>query len=300
MNSTLGDNIYIRLIIFTICIGFLFMDTIIINMICTILILLNRFGYNDLTLIMFNICLITILIKILLLKINLEYKVFLISCILAIYATNLKIMLTYSKLIFFPSKQSDNINDINVNTKIITRMFNQVFDFKHNFYKLPDKPTIYVCNYVYDRLEHLSWLLIPKSVYCIMNYKIERLFKRIVKHIIKRNGGLNTFQDIKTQIKEKLDTNFSILVYVTTPKEKVGEISRLRTGMFRIAKELNRTITPIAIDYIHYDHFGSIPYQRYEIRVGDSFYVDDPLVDSLRTRKFFKDSLEEFKNNKFT
>lgn len=299
MYRKLWNTVYIRLFILLLCITNLLLNRGKINLLLVIIAFFNTFLYDELTLIMSIIVITVVLIKILLLKIKIEYKIPIIACIIAVYGTNLKIGLTICKILIQSPKQNNNVHALNVNTKTITKLYNQIFDLHTNFHRLTDKPTIYVCNYTYDRMDNIAWLLIPRSVCCIMGEYLVPVFGRIVKHVIGKKGRSGSFNLLKETIKDKMSNGFSILTYVTTPQEKIGNIGRVRTGIFRIAKELNMTITPIAIDYIHYTNIGNIPYQRFEMRVGDSFNVTDVIMDTLRTRRFFKNSLIEFNKNKF-
>ena len=69
-----------------------------------------------------------------------------------------------------------------------------------------------------------------------------------------------------------------------------GKISKLRTGLFRIAKELNISITPISIDYIN-AVYGIIPNQNFRICVGETFKPTEIYNDIYKVRKFFKEKL---------
>jgi len=112
----------------------------------------------------------------------------------------------------------------------------------------------------------------------------------------KHNGG--DFDNIKRRIDEQLKKGVSIFAYSSIPCPFVGKVGRVRKGLFSIAKQLGVTITPLAVDYIEHN-IGMIPYQRFEIRVGDTFHVEDPLRESLRARKFFKKAISRFRKKKF-
>lgn len=105
-------------------------------------------------------------------------------------------------------------------------------------------------------------------------------------------------------MKEYIDKKISVCAYVThqvsyvDSMEKIGQIGRARTGLFKIAEKFNIPVTPISIDYI-YNEYNIIPYQRFEIRVSDSFYVTNYVADSIKVRKIFSESLIDFKRKKF-
>ena len=75
-------------------------------------------------------------------------------------------------------------------------------------------------------------------------------------------------------------------------------ISKLRSGMFSIAKELNVSVTPVCVDYID-TYFGAITNQNFRIRVGDTFMIDDTNISIQKTKKFFKETMKEFKKRKY-
>ena len=80
---------------------------------------------------------------------------------------------------------------------------------------------------------------------------------------------------------------------------KKVHIGRVRTGLFRIAQQLTVPITPLTIDYT--DHtFGFIHSQNFQIRVSKSFYVSNPVLDSVKVRNIFKHNLSRFIKEKYT
>ena len=168
------------------------------------------------------------------------------------------------------------------------KLFYTHFNYKHNFYNLPTKPTIYVANYVMDRIENISCILIPTRLCVIMGSGFIDHFKlnKIVKytHATRKHSG--EYQEVKSSIKNKLNSGISVFSYISRPFIS-NHIGKVRSGMFRIAKELNVTITPIYFDYIKHS-YGVIPFQDFNIVVGDTFYVNNIELSVYRTKLFFK------------
>jgi hypothetical protein len=182
----------------------------------------------------------------------------------------------------------------------VTDLFKSAFHFHDNFGKLPDKPGIIVCNYVWDRLEHLASIIIQRNLAIIMGTKCVKMSKLnyLVKHFIITNENGNSYERMKLEIKNHIDNGRYVFAYVSKPVTHDHYITKLRSGMFRIAKELNIPITPLAVDYID-SYYGVIPYQNFYMHVGETFYVDDVDSDMYRTRKFFTERVEYFKRNKY-
>lgn len=181
----------------------------------------------------------------------------------------------------------------------ITKVWKNQFIYNHNFYKLPSHPTIYVANYVNDRLENCTSIMIPDRLCIVMGSGfIDNLkLHKIVKHVYGTRKHSGEYEEVKSCIIEKLKAGISIFSYSSKPfiNDRIGKV---RSGMFRIASELNVTITPIYFDHI--DHlYGIIPVQRYSIVVGDTFFVDDVDACVYRAKKFFKETRKELKRNKF-
>ena len=106
------------------------------------------------------------------------------------------------------------------------------------------------------------------------------------------------YESIKEQIKEKIDKGFSVFAYVNQGNHKSGlYVKKPRSGLFRIAQELDTPITPVCFDYIH-STFGAIPYQNYRIKVGDTFRVSKLTEDIRTVQKFFQNNLTHFSKTK--
>lgn len=190
-------------------------------------------------------------------------------------------------------------HDDNKIREIVTKIWKNHFVYSDNFYKLPSHPTIYIANYVNDRVENCACIMIPDRICIVMGSGFIDNFKlnKIVKHVHGTRKHSGEYEETKIALAEKLKEGISIFSYSSRPfiSDRIGKI---RSGMFRIAKELNVTVTPIYFDHIEHS-YGIIPVQRYSIVVGDTFFVDD--IDSCvyRAKKFFKKTRKELKKNKF-
>lgn len=282
----------------------MFNNTIfIIVIIITILYYKHKFllTYPSFELSMININIIIYIIIIINLPIQISYRLFFIIIIIYAYrkliCISSGILTIYATYKLNPEKSKNNKQL----TKQVTNIINSNFNFKNNFKNLPSSPTIFVANYTRDRYEYLSCMLIPRKLKVLMSSKQSWIFNNIFD-VIERDDDKKDgqFNNITQKTQETMKEGKSVFVYITKPVHVENQFltGRIRKGMFAIAKKLGVTITPIAIDYIHHNN-GIIPYQNYEMLVGEPFYVQDPLQDSIRTRHFFNDSLKKFKKNKF-
>lgn len=198
-----------------------------------------------------------------------------------------------------------NPGSLQKNNDVIRKMSHQLlkssFKLTTNFEHLPDKPTIFVCNYCQDRIEHLAFITLPRDIVFMMRdsnvYNNLRFTKMLKWNIFtKLQGG---YDDNKIQVLKHLTDGRNVLAFITKyPKMRVNYIPIVRSGLFSIAKDINATITPVAIDYID-TRCGFIPYQNFRIRIGDTFHVDNVKSCVYKTKTFFKDTLTEFINSKY-
>lgn len=234
---------------------------------------------------------------ILLIKIDIKLKIILISILCYVYKRNL-ILTTKTFRAIIKEGYINNVDHREDNSKlrdIVYDMFKNQLNLKLDFSKLPDKPSIIVCNYCTDRLENLPCILIPKDICILMrDTPLHKVLKWPI-YIYEKNSYDNT----KKEIIEHVNKGRSIFSYVTKPP-KLGTkyIQGLRSGMFRLAKELGIPITLMAIDYID-TNIGIIPYQNFNILIGDTFIVDDVKISMYKARKFFSRSMRKFINTKY-
>lgn len=243
----------------------------------------------------FPVIILIILLTIMFLKRskNTTYNILIMIMILYIYyMRNIKIMTTIVKSYIIG--KSDGDKKLKLKT---SKLFNDIFTLKTEFKNLNTNPTIFIANYPERYPEYLSIMLIPKNLSIILRGDV--LFKEFVDKPIKKNPTNSTYENIKKQIKNSLEQNTSVFGYCTICEPYKLFKLKMRTGLFRIAKELNVTITPVVFDIVDIDNFFSIKQQNYEIYIGESFYVSDIEKDVKTVRKLFKDKLKEFKQNKY-
>ena len=246
---------------------------------------------------------IILLILIILLKnLDIKIKIFTISIVLFLYQNNLFLFKFYFKLLLIEGY----INNVNnrIDNEILTikckKSFSERFKLKLNFEKLTDKPSLIVCNYCTDRFENLAIVLIPKNIVIlirdiVLKYsKLDKLLKWVI--VVKKE---DSYENTKKEIMKHINEGRSVVSYITKdPYLGPTHIRGIRSGIFKISKELNIPITPIAIDYID-NNFGMIKYQNFNIKADDTFNVENVKESMYKTKKFYKESMKAFKKNKY-
>lgn len=273
----MANNIYVITIILVICMTITF------------------YGEKyDLGLILMNFNILFFIICILICPFTVHWKVALIFIMITLYRRNI----SFCTSIAMMYKKHYNLFNRDLLNKDITKIFSSNFKFLHNFEKLPNHPTIFVCNYIQDRLENLACVLIPGQVAIMMVKPAMEMckFNHIISPIICRKLKGKDFENIKNKVYEHINNGTSVFTYANHGIS--GTTGRIRTGLFKIAKKLNITITQIAIDNINY-LFNCIQYQRFEIKIGETFYVNDPIRDAIKTHRFFSKSYKNFQKKKF-
>ena len=280
-------------------------NILIIFLLCTVLLLQNILKY--IADVYYSFVVSTIVISIitclLVTKLPIETKIGVISAFIYLYKSNISLTSSTILTIYkegYINKLTDRKDDEKLRA-IVQHMFSRYFNLKVDITRLPDIPTIIVCNYCTDRLENLSCILIPKNMAIVMRNtltKVSKLDKLIQWPLYtkSKNSYNNTMNEVNKHIKE----GRSVFSYVTTtPKLGVEYIKKVRSGMFKIAKELNVPITLVAIDYIE-SVFGMIPRQNFSLLVGETFMVSDIQHAIYKTQRFFRHSMRKFKNNKYS
>lgn len=186
----------------------------------------------------------------------------------------------------------------------VTKLFKDCFNLRTNFDQLSSNPTIFVVNYPYSVWDYVTVSMIPHDIAYVMSdsWITRQTWARVMNDAVfrkKKNG--NSYDDVKRQIEEKMNNGKSILAYVTTKEFKNEDwtyIGRVRTGMFRIAKDLGVSITPVAIDTVHSIN-GVICNQNFRMHSGEPITVDDPVSAARKVRKFFVRQLRDFSDTKF-
>ncbi len=240
-------------------------------------------------------------ILILFIRLNIKYKLIILAVLFYFYRNNffLTTKAFYNIINQGYIHKVANRKDDTILRKVVRNMYSNL-NLKLNFSKLPNYPSIFVCNYCSDRLENFACILIPKDIAILMRdtlIKISKLHLLIKWPIYVK--AKDSYEETKNQVLDHINAGRSVFSYVSkTPRLGPTYIQNMRSGMFKIAKELNLPVTPIVIDAIDMK-FGSIPYQNFNIEIGDSFYVDDVNEDVINTRKFYTERMKYFQETKY-
>jgi hypothetical protein len=171
---------------------------------------------------------------------------------------------------------------------------------KTDFKNIPKCNSIFVINYPKIYYESFAILLLPKDLTIAMQDKLLcKLFcdNFLYKPVYRKKKYGKSYKDVKRQIKQRIKENVSVAGLVSTEDTK---LARIRTGLFRIARELNIPVTPVVIDTIDIAVDFRIVKQNFQIYVGESFYVSDNVYnDTYRVRKLFKEKMQLFKDTKY-
>ncbi len=225
------------------------------------------------------------------------YKVLLVSLLGILSHKTVLITGKLLKLGFWVLRQQGNL----VYKRIVSEIFREHFEFRHNFSSIPSTSTIFIATYPASLVEYLSPALLPVPVYFIASTYARPIMSRVycddecgyIPH-----GKKKRYQMTKMLIKEKLRT-MSVFLYVEDKSRRYGrELGGLRKGVFWIAKELGATITPVVLDKVT-ESLGRIPDQRYEVYVGPTMYVHDPLSTLINVRTMMRKKKASLRKSKF-
>lgn len=237
-------------------------------------------------------CLLCIII-ILLSSVRISVKITCIMIIIYFYGRNVRLIFSTISMILFPDEK------IPLYIRVKKMYENNGLKIVEDFSKLPSKPTIFVANYCQDRIENAMCTLLPRKIAILMRetchkYNINNIVKRTIVVHGHHNGN---FAEIEKAILKAHKDGCDIFVYASSMSHQ-GYIGKLRTGIFAIAKKNNITMTPVAIDRID-SRYGIIYNQNLQIRVGNTFNVNNVHSAQYSVRKFFLQSLEKFADEKY-
>jgi hypothetical protein len=240
---------------------------------------------------------VALLIILLMLPISRAYKVFLIL-LLGIFSY--KTMLITWKLLelcFWIARRRGR----SVYKKIVNRIFREHFEFRHNFSAIPSIPTIFIATYPNRAIEYLAPALLPTPMYFIASARAKPVMSSVYPDEecgYLPQGKKQLYQMTKELIGEKIKT-MSVFMYVEDMSRRYGrDVGGLRKGVFWIAKELGVTITPVVIDNIR-ESWDRVPNQRYEVYIGPTMYVHDPLSTLVDVRTMMRKKKASLKKSKF-
>ena len=175
-------------------------------------------------------------------------------------------------------------------------VFSIVFEVKINEGLLPDKPTIFLCNYPSSILEYSLNTLLHKKICLVIASNSLALIAYSYLNII-RLPSSNAFDYLESKVVEKMAQGFSIWVYVERDWKKRSSIyntSGVVSGIFKIAKNINATITPVVFD--HFDNFcGIIDSFKFSHFIDETRYVTNVGKEMRSVTKLFKRKLDLFK-----
>ena len=226
-------------------------------------------------------------------------KVVISLCVLIIYKRPL--LLTF-KIVYFAItiiRSKESYPDSAVGNMCKDIFTSQGLKIRTNFRTLTSKPTIFIANYCRDRAENTACIMLPRKLAIMMQSGFSKInMSNIINKPIYVNGhGKGNFDFIEKQVQEAHDEGNDIFVYINSPSY-FNYMNRYSSGIYHIAKKLNITITPLAIDYID-TKFGTIPDQKFYMETGDSFYVDDIKTAKYISRDFHKKAHAKFKIRKY-
>ena len=249
-----------------------------------------------------SLTIILLVMTLIAINLNIKIKIVAILIILFFYYTNLRLFSFYIFIIikYGYITKVDSRNDNTVLQELSYYIFNKTFRLCLDFEKMPCKPSLIVCNYCYDRLENFAAMLIPGNVVIlirdvVLKYtKLDKVLKWII--VVKKE---DSYENTRKEIAKHINEGRSVLSYITKdPYFGPTDVRGIRSGIFKISKELNVPITPITLDYID-SNYGLIKYQNFTVKAGDTFFVED-IKDAMTTvKKFFKSSLTNFKKYKY-
>ena len=168
-------------------------------------------------------------------------------------------------------------------------------------YNFPTKPSIIMANYPTNYIEYMVNHLFDKKICMVVlgaaklqNFAVSLFYPKDKILFVSKSG---CYQQTLELIKEKLDKGYYIFTYIEKDyykRPKKYSISTIRSGMFRIAKELNTMITPVVCDHI--DHFqGLFCNETYRIYIDKSRYIENIDDEIQSVTSLFSRKLKTFK-----
>ena len=200
-------------------------------------------------------------------------------------------MLTFSTLL------SGNMERHAYNTRFL---YNKLLDPKFLGNKLPDTPTIILCNYPSSYVEYLSNHLLSDKI-CILLYSGSVLQSRVISYFYTKDrilfvGKGNQFAETQKKVRDKLAEGYSVLVYPEKHfflRNSKYDVTSLHSGIFNIVKNIDATITPIVFD--HVDHnMGFVLNNNFKIYIDRTRKINDIDVEMDTVTKLFKRKLRFF------
>lgn len=166
----------------------------------------------------------------------------------------------------------------------VSKIYNNFFNVKHNFSLIPETPCIIVCNHPANLFDSIGTILIPKDLVFISasGNSFSNMFRnKLLGDMIYVGKKQPSYESIKSQVALKLGEKKFIVAYVSTgkPTSNGAWFGRVRTGMFRIAKELGVPVVPIIFDKLNLDK------NQYKIKVYPPIKIIEPEKEAYNFRK---------------
>lgn len=199
-------------------------------------------------------------------RIDPEVKRAVVTVLLYLYWRNIHLLLV--SLVEFAEIRASTVESIK-------NVLSIHFDVRGNFGDLPDRPTLFICNYARDRFENLFPLFIPRKIVYMMSGAFSDASgfdAAIPTLVVPEKGG---FEQVRDKVAEIVRGGVNVLCYCQKPlffgDENYGQF---RTGMFRIARAAGIPLTPVRIDPIE-TSLSAIFFQEIRIHVGPTVQLTD-------------------------
>jgi 1-acyl-sn-glycerol-3-phosphate acyltransferase len=174
----------------------------------------------------------------------------------------------------------------------VYKIYNNFFIIKHNFELIPETPCIIVCNHPVNFFDSIGTILIPKNLVFISasgNSFSNTFRNKLLGDMIYVQKKQPSYESIKSQVHLKLAEKKFIVAYVSTGKPTSNGVwfGRVRTGMFRIAKELDVPVVPIIFDKLNLDK------HHYKIKVYPPIKITEPEKEAYNFQKLLRNYYKE-------
>jgi hypothetical protein len=176
-------------------------------------------------------------------------------------------------------------------------LYDKYLNLKINREKITLKTTIFVANYVSNYIEYMVHGLLCDKLCLILKKKGADYIRYIYGDECVIPCDKNTYKIVERKVKYKIKKGYSIFSYVerdSGKRKNEYEVSSFRSGIFNIAKKLNVTITPICIDHLRHN-YGIIKNNKFQVKIGETFYVENVEKAMDNVKKFFKYELNQMK-----
>jgi 1-acyl-sn-glycerol-3-phosphate acyltransferase len=180
--------------------------------------------------------------------------------------------------------------------------FSTYFRLHHNLHTLRRRPHLIVANYPNDRLESFAVFMLARPYAFVVKSSVERHFHmstRVPCILTPDTEHTQAYASTKEQVEEHLAAGRHIFSYINHPSSiHPRHYERYRTGMLRIAQELDIPVTPMAIDQLETGVGGALCDQSFQVWLGEPFYVTDVAHDLHLLQQFFRKQTTRFQRYK--